>query len=93
MPLEYPRNALAVSLEFFESNQASTAEGSQSGFLAVWPSRSQVKDLLSSEAPSADAGPFLAVREHKRLGCPPARLGTPEYAWAPESTREHSGVP
>jgi hypothetical protein len=56
------------------------------------PSRSQVKDLLSSEAPSADAGPFLAVREHKRLGCPPARLRTPEYAGVPWSTREHPGV-
>ena len=56
------------------------------------PSRSQVKDLLSSEAPSADAGPFLAVREHKRLGCPLARLRTPEYAWVPWSTREHPRV-
>ena len=53
--------------------------------------RSQVKDLLSSEAPSADAGPFLAVREHKRLGCPLARC-TPEYAWVPWSTLEHPGV-
>ena len=51
-----------------------------------------MKDLLSSEAPSADAGPFLAVREHKRLGCPLARLRTPEYAWVPWSTREHPRV-
>ena len=87
-----------MSLEFFERHQASLrANGGRirekmdfSPFGT--PSRLQVKDLLSSEAPSAGAGPFLAVREHKRLGCPPARLSTPEYAWVPWSALEHPGV-